>query len=74
MRGSSRGIFKKRIGTGVFHERVDPKAMAKIFIFLFEGAMIKVKTEGSTAPLEEFAKEAAKLLKDEWLYLFEVEE
>ena len=66
--------LKEGLQQGVFHEKVDPKAVAKVFLSLFEGAMIRVKTGGSTAPLEAIYKEATKLVKDEWLYLTELEQ
>lgn len=67
-------FFKEGLQQGFIHEKIDPKAMAKIYVSLFEGAMIRVKTGGSTAPLEEVYREGLKLLKEEWLYLTELEE
>ena len=68
------GFLKEGLEYGIFREEVDPKTMAKVFIALFEGTMIRVKTGGSTAPLKEVYKEAMKLVKDEWQHAIKLEE
>lgn len=66
-------FLEEGVQKGFFHEKANPKAVAKVYISLFEGAMVRVKTGGSITPLEEVFKEAAKLVKDEWLHLTEFE-
>ena len=63
---------RRGMGQGLFHEEVDPKAMSRLLVSQFEGAILMAKLKNSFDPIEEVYEGMKKLVvKKEWWHLLD---